>query len=159
MWGLAGCGCFGFGVVFPRILFVIALPSLLAQDNKARQPEAKTYVGSLNRAQQAYFIKNKTFTDSLEATGIGISAQTENYTYQIGIYETQPPVAISLAKPTQDSLKGYAGFVFLTPVDDSHFNTSTILCETATPVSRETPLPSPQPTASMECPAGFVGLN
>jgi len=43
-------------IIIIGILAAIALPSFLNQAAKARQSEAKTYVGSANRAQQAYYL-------------------------------------------------------------------------------------------------------
>lgn len=160
IWGLAGCGCLGFGVILLSILAAIALPSFLNQANKAREAEGKTYVGSLNRSQQAHFLEKEAFSDSIEALGLGIPAQTETYSYQVGVQPSQPPVAIALATPVQENIKGYVGFVFLTPEAESDsFISSAILCETIAPVSAASPLPSPTPTAFMECPAGFVVLD
>jgi type II secretion system protein G len=48
-------------IIIIGILAAIALPSFLNQANKAKQSEAKTYVGSMNRGQQAYFLENDTF--------------------------------------------------------------------------------------------------
>ena len=43
-------------IIIIGILAAIALPSFLNQANKARQSEAKSSVGALNRAQQAYYL-------------------------------------------------------------------------------------------------------
>ena len=61
------------------ILGAIALPNLLSCGNKAKQAEAKQYVRSMNRAQQAYFAEQGVFATSLDALGIGIKSQTTNY--------------------------------------------------------------------------------
>ena len=82
-------------IIIIGILSAIALPSFLNQANKARASEAKTYVGSMNRAQQAYFLENGNFafngadasltSDDLafSALGLGITPNTENYIYAI----------------------------------------------------------------------------
>jgi type II secretory pathway pseudopilin PulG len=44
------------------ILSAIALDSLLSRANKSKQTEAKLYTGSMNRAQQAYYLENTAFT-------------------------------------------------------------------------------------------------
>ncbi len=83
-------------IIIIGILSAIALPSFLNQANKAKQSEAKTYIGSMNRAQQAYYLENGNFafngsdasltTDALafSALGLGITPETENYSYAIG---------------------------------------------------------------------------
>ncbi|MGB5916292.1 MAG: type IV pilin-like G/H family protein, partial [Phormidesmis sp.] len=49
-------------IIIIGILSASALPSFLNQANKAKQSEAKTYTGSMNRAQQAYYLENSEFT-------------------------------------------------------------------------------------------------
>ncbi|HIK54809.1 MAG TPA: prepilin-type N-terminal cleavage/methylation domain-containing protein, partial [Synechococcales cyanobacterium M55_K2018_004] len=46
-------------IIIIGILSAIALPSFLNQANKARQSEASTYVGSMNRGQQAYYLEKR----------------------------------------------------------------------------------------------------
>ena len=81
-------------IIIIGILSAIALPSFLNQANKARASEAKTYVGSMNRGQQAYFLENGNFAyggapnlatpaDAFSALGLGITPNTENYSYAI----------------------------------------------------------------------------
>jgi type IV pilus assembly protein PilA len=41
-------------VIIIGVLAAVALPNLLSQVGKARESEAKTAVGSINRAQQSY---------------------------------------------------------------------------------------------------------
>ena len=42
-------------IIFIGILSAIALPSFLNQANKAKQSEAKQYIASINKGQQAYY--------------------------------------------------------------------------------------------------------
>ena len=72
-------------IIIIGILAAIALPSFLNQANKAKQSEAKTYVGSANRAQQAYFLENSEFAKSNEfgKLGLGVSTSTTNYEYTL----------------------------------------------------------------------------
>ena len=65
------------------------------------QSEAKTYIGSMNRAQQAYYLENGDFAtearmitiadadEALSVLGLGITPNTENYSYAIADYS--PP--------------------------------------------------------------------
>ncbi len=69
-------------IIIIGILSAIALPSFLNQANKAKQSEAKTYVGSMNRGQQAYYLENSDFTTEVNELGIGIKTQTELYDYK-----------------------------------------------------------------------------
>ncbi|NJR14899.1 MAG: prepilin-type N-terminal cleavage/methylation domain-containing protein [Calothrix sp. CSU_2_0] len=72
-------------IIIIGILSAIALPSFLNQANKAKQSEAQTYVGSMNRAQQAYYAENNEFADKdgFGKLGLGVSTDTTNYTYKI----------------------------------------------------------------------------
>jgi len=75
-------------IIIIGILAAIALPSFLNQANKAKQSEAKTYVGSINRAQQANFLEAGTFTDDMSDLGLGIRSLTENYKYDVDTLTT-----------------------------------------------------------------------
>lgn len=112
-------------IIIIGILSAIALPSFLSQADKARQSEGKANVGSLNRAQQTYYLENQTFTNNIASLGIGIS-NTNNYSYSaIAINSITNDVA-NKAKALNDDLKGYVGGVFKYTVAGT---TIVILCE------------------------------
>jgi type IV pilus assembly protein PilA len=69
-------------IVIIGILGAIALPSYLRHSAKARESEAKSTIGSMNRAQQAYFAENIAFASTVENLGIGIT-DSSNYRYSI----------------------------------------------------------------------------
>lgn len=122
-WGVATIlGIFG-------TLGFIALPSFLNCGNKAKQAEAKTYVGSINRAQQANFEEKKVFANSMEATGISLNAQTMNYNYSIQATKT---ATFQYGISRQENIKSYVGGVFVVPANTTNKSESTtvsILCE------------------------------
>jgi type IV pilus assembly protein PilA len=136
-------------IIIIGILSAIALPSFLSQANKAKQSEAKQYISSLNKGQQAFYAEKGTFvTDiaNLGSLGLGLKSITNNYTYGFGgqeggVYATAKGV---------DGLKDYAGGVTLVvaPGADAA-STQTILCE-----STDTPTTSKLPgfTMGVECP-------
>lgn len=73
-------------IIIIGILAAIALPAFLNQANKAKQSEAKTYVGSMNRGQQAYYLEKTAFViddKDFGKLGLGVATQTENYKYQV----------------------------------------------------------------------------
>jgi type IV pilus assembly protein PilA len=70
-------------IIIIGILAAIALPSFLNQASKARQSEAKTYVGSMNRANQTYYLEKQQFGPNLGALAVGIAFTTENYGYAV----------------------------------------------------------------------------
>lgn len=133
-------------IIIIGILSAIALPSFLNQANKARASEAKTYTGSVNRAQQAYFLEASNFitaqTDFAKLE-LGIKTQTENFVYRIdGTDLTAAFAGASIsAVPTTPTtstavLKGYGGFVAVGITSgggNGEATTITALCETLEP--------------------------
>ncbi|MDB9345592.1 type IV pilin-like G/H family protein [Nodularia spumigena CS-586/05] len=118
-------------IIIIGILSAIALPSFLNQANKAKQSEAKTYVGSLNKGQQAYFTEKSTFGTELNVLGVGINSATANYAYVSTGNVTR---ADSTGNSSVAVLRGYAGAVTLKSVGPTSDVTSiAILCETDVP--------------------------
>jgi type IV pilus assembly protein PilA len=109
VWALMGCGCLPL-VLIVLILAAIALPAFLNQANKARESEAKTYVGSMVRGQQAYFLEKGQFTASLPDLGLGIAPESESYRYTIS--PPQGNRVVITAVPKKPNLKSVAGAVF-----------------------------------------------
>jgi type IV pilus assembly protein PilA len=106
--------------------------------NKAIQSEARTYIGSINREQQDYFLKNNKFvttTSDLDKLGFGIESERIHYRYIIsGINlpykamalnvdsrsskdnsDARPTATISIAVTKRNDLKSYIGVVWTTP--------------------------------------------
>lgn len=119
-------------IIIIGILSAIALPSFLNQANKAKQSEAKTYVGSMNRAQQAYFLENDGFvtdTGSFGELGLGIAIETDNYKY--GVKASGSNVSNYADTAVTDSaLRSYQGGVIVgTLTDTNEVTTLAVLCE------------------------------
>ncbi|MBS3027686.1 MAG: type IV pilin-like G/H family protein [Dolichospermum sp. DET50] len=112
-------------IIIIGILSAIALPSFLNQAAKAKQSEAKTYIGSINRAQQSYRIENTSFAATFPNLQIGIPTQTTNYVYAI---PTADAVSTSVTATSQDagSLKSFSGGVVVL----TSGQTSAIACQT-----------------------------
>ncbi len=68
-------------IIIIGILAAIALPSFLNQANRAKQSEAETYIGTINRTQQAYRLENAAFSNEIALLGAGIKNDTNNYSY------------------------------------------------------------------------------
>ncbi|GBO51806.1 type IV pilin PilA [Pseudanabaena sp. lw0831] len=138
----------------PKDLEIIPLQSGVSS---ARQSEAKTYVGSMNRAQQAFFLEKNYFAGNLETLQVGIPSETANYKYQIIVLDSTKAVQnIAIAK--SDGLKSYTGLVYLakTPNDPEPY-TTTILCESLTATRQSPPkfILKPLP----DCPSGYEKIN
>ena len=136
-------------IIIIGILAAIALPSFLNQANKAKQAEAKTYIGSMNRAQQAFYLENDYFTEygtsgsGFGQLGLGIATQTVNYKYNIdgganaapaaGAAPAGASAATNQAQPIQgklSSLKAYIGGVSVGTIAATSEATSlAVLCE------------------------------
>ena len=120
-------------IIIIGILAAIALPSFLNQANKAKQSEARTYVGSMNRAQQAYYMeKSNVFASGIGELGLGIATSTTNYTYSItggggSTLVSNLATLVTAAAP----LRAYVGGVGTTTVvATSEATTTALLCET-----------------------------
>ncbi|MEH2014649.1 type IV pilin-like G/H family protein [Nostoc sp.] len=120
-------------IIIIGILSAIALPSFLNQANKAKQSEAKTYVGSLNKGQQAFFTEKGSF-GALADLGVGIKSQTVNYTYASAAQGTGTATnaySTSSLTGTSNVVRNYSGKVSLISEGTSSDATSiAILCET-----------------------------
>jgi prepilin-type N-terminal cleavage/methylation domain-containing protein len=121
-------------IIIIGILSAIALPSFLNQANKAKQSEAKTYVGSMNRAQQAYYLEKNAFAANANfgELGLGVATQTSNYKYAItggGTNTTQVTNYADTVVATAP-LKTYIGGVNVGSIQaTSEATTLAVLCE------------------------------
>ena len=116
-------------IIIIGILAAIALPSFLNQTTKAKQSEAKTYVATISKTQQAYFTEKGTFAPALTYLSLGTPTATDNYSY-IPLSTTDVAVAVgtSTLKP---NLKVYYGRVStgsITAISELYSNS--IICET-----------------------------
>lgn len=121
-------------IIIIGILSAIALPSFLNQAKKAKQSEAKTYVGSINRGQQAYMTENDTFGTDINLLGVGINTSTANYTYgtsSTGSGAGAYALSTSDQVVTSSGLKNYGGMVYLKAINaQSELTSVAFLCET-----------------------------
>ena len=77
-------------VIIIGVLAAIALPNLLGQVAKGRQAEARTNLGTVNRAQQAYRLENATFT---EISNLPVDTTTTYYSAVTGGIAENAPTA------------------------------------------------------------------
>ncbi|MBC6436463.1 pesticin, partial [Nostoc sp. HG1] len=108
-------------------------PSFLNQANKAKQSEAKTYIGSLNKGQQAYYTEKGAF-GVLADLGVGIKSETVNYKYASvsnGTGTASQAISVSSLTGVSTVIRNYGGKVSLITEGTSSDATSiAILCET-----------------------------
>ncbi|MDM7325712.1 MAG: type IV pilin-like G/H family protein [Thermosynechococcus sp. Uc] len=98
-------------VIIIAILSAIALPSMLNQAIKAREAQAKTNIGAVNRAQQAYRLAHPTFTNNIANLQIGFS-DTPDYNYAITVANSN--YAEFQATPERAELKAFTGCTYAT---------------------------------------------
>ena len=109
--------------------------------NPVSKPEAKHYVGTMNWAQQEYFVENQenhanpgtgVFANDIRKLNrqfkITIPRETKNYQYLLRATDT---ATFHYAIAKKKELKGYVGAVFM--VETAELGTSAILCETTDP--------------------------
>lgn len=125
-------------VIIIGILAAIALPSLLGQVSKAKQAEAKNYVGAVNRSQQAFFLENQVFATTLGSLQAGIKSQTDNFSYVIPTTSTSAGSFVQInAVARKTALKSYYGATY-TAVGDaatSEALTLAVACESVAPTT------------------------
>lgn len=159
LWVLGGLGCGCFSLIIVGIIAAIALPSLLGQANKGKQAEAKQYVGSMLRAQQAYLLEKGKFSSSIEDLAIGIKPETINYRYKI-VPQTGNKSVMITAQSKIASLKSYSGAVFTTKQGGAE-TTLTGICETDKPTTTPPGIKFTlaNGVGAVECPPGSTLLG
>src|SRR4028119_1622553 len=114
-------------IIIIGILSAIALPAFLNQANKAKQSEAKQYVASINKGQQAYFAENTIFGTQVDYLGLGLKTQTTNYQYKLN--NVTGGQANATATPANtETLRAFGGSVSLVDAGEAK-TTQTVLCE------------------------------
>jgi len=121
---------------------------------RAKQDEGKSTISSLNKAQQAYYLENSRFASNFGQLGVGISAETGNYSYKVAVVNTRSARSTASGKDTR--IRSYTGAVF---VIGSGNNATTIagICE-SNRASRTPPLMPRLVRNNIQCPAGSTKL-
>ncbi|WP_094678489.1 type IV pilin-like G/H family protein [Hydrocoleum sp. CS-953] len=141
-------------LIFGVVVFSIVLPSFLNQAHVNKQSEAKQYISSINKGQQAYYAKNGEFSDNIPDLGLGASSETANYSYKIKrvnsmtviitgtnknkksyyhkpinlpFFGTRLPFSQRIRLP-ENALKSYSGIVYI-----KDGTTQTMICKTDKP--------------------------
>lgn len=115
-------------VMIGGLLAAIALPSFLNQSNKAKQVEAKLYLGSLNRAQQAYMLEHLHFTSNPDKLSVVLTPST-NYQFSIVVSSPDRLYAIHHAESLHSTLHSYVGMTAIVQQTSGEAATSSVVCE------------------------------
>jgi prepilin-type N-terminal cleavage/methylation domain-containing protein len=101
-------------IIIIGILAAIALPSFLNQTAKARQAEAKSYIGALNKGQHAYYSEKLIFSDDIRRLGVGLTSSTQNYQYTAeGVPALLTDRITNKATAINAAIRSYAGVVVM----------------------------------------------
>jgi len=125
------------------------------------QAEAKQYVASMMRAEQAHYLEKGTFSNNLNDLGLGIKPETKNYRYRIFLYRDRAKAAMLAGIPKKAGIKTYIGFVNVAKIPgNNELTTITTLCESneARPLLPKMPSSFPNAGAA-ECPTGFQTIG
>lgn len=134
-----------------------------------RETEGKTYAGSINRAQQAYYLDNGEFSLDFQELGLGIALNTDNYglrilapmsSKEIGLQNDLQQV-VTIAQAKEENLSSYLGYVV--DIFDASSGAvkpqpTGILCE----IKPDQPLPTTMPKiigGKLVCPQGYSQIN
>lgn len=91
-------------IIIVGVLSAIALPSYLSQASKVRGAEAKSILGSINRAQQAYRLENATMASSYAV--LGVQNNSKFYSYEVAAIDANNA---TIATTTQNAeLRAYS---------------------------------------------------
>lgn len=114
-------------IIIIGILAAIALPSFLNQAAKAKQSEAKSYVGAVMRAQQSYRMEKPQFALTTIELELGIPTQTQDYTYSI-VSADDLSTQFTAITTDPSTLRSYAAMIRVT-----QGLTMTVACQTKRP--------------------------
>jgi hypothetical protein len=147
----------GFGLV--GLIVLIVLPSFLNQSNKCCVLYTRSIVGALLRSQQAFFIENGRFVNSLDeimkASNIQIDRKSqESHDFSM---ETTLDRVIVRANTKKSPLKSYVGAVFRLnkPMKDTGAETAGIVCEAKMPGQQ----PLQPPLNAQTCGTGSMKID
>ncbi len=140
--------------------------------DKSNQAEAKTYISSMNRGQQAYYVEKNTFSNSIDDLRLEIKKDTSAYSYRIlspmnpvqNVEELKPSPLdesrkIAFATPKKPGFKSYIGIAWIFPISDGKLTTKRILCESGQEgILYQSILPKIS-NNEISCPPGFEVLR
>lgn len=114
-------------VIIIGVLAAVALPNLLGQVGKARESEAKSTIGALNRAQQARYTEKSAFEAStinnLEVPVNTSSTSTSNY-----YYYSVPAEGVQLATGINNGTNGTRDYAGGVAYNSTNLTFSSVVC-------------------------------
>ncbi|EGK87703.1 hypothetical protein D0A34_07000 [Microcoleus vaginatus PCC 9802] len=136
------------------VVFSPVSEAQVSQTLKAKESQAKKFVGSMNKAQQLYYAEKAGFTSSvsnlLVYLGLQVKPNSASYSYSIGMVKKGAVFNYGVSK--QANLKSFVGGVFLVGN-----KTQTILCLNAAP-GKTKPANPTNTKGVLECAAGTAKI-
>ena len=111
---------------------------------------ARIYIGTFNRAQQAYRLEHPTFATRFSDLEVGVDTETETYTYEIVLANARQ--AVTIAWPNRPGLRTIVGIV---DAYDGRSSAKLCLSQATTVVSPHVPIFAPGAEPEVTCPSGF----
>lgn len=131
-------------------------PTAMSQGNQAGQSEGRTYVGSMNRAQQAFYLENNKFATSIDQLGLGIKPESDSYSLKIENSAADQVVMTATAKKPE--LKSYTGVVAVDTVN-GQATTISYLCESEQGSAPPPSISGKVKSTGFQCPTGSVQVR
>ena len=116
-------------IIILGILAAIALPNLLIQGNRARETEAQSLLGSINRSQQTFRFTTGTFADNLDLLQVNFDEQYYNYAVEETDGETAVTHQATAVAAFDQDIRNYASGVYYFP---NERRLLAIICESNT---------------------------
>jgi type IV pilus assembly protein PilA len=139
-------------IVIIGVLSAIALPSYLNQAAKTRASEAKSFLGTINRSQQAYRLERNTFASSLADLDVQITGKY--YVYSVGGGSSSSSTTAK-AQNNQAAMK-----VSSAGVNQTGDSFTQIICETVdTQLVNTAPTVPIVNTLPLTCPANYANMQ
>lgn len=127
---------------------------------RSARSEGRTYIGSMNRAQQAYYLEEESFSTEIPFLGLGIQAETNHYRY--GIVDDESTLlarrVVQYALSKGEISPSYLGVVFVEfNANAEAVRTYSTLCESvgAGTISPEDIAAIALPDDLSRCPSGW----
>ncbi|NJN56253.1 MAG: hypothetical protein HC879_01530 [Leptolyngbyaceae cyanobacterium SL_5_9] len=139
--------------------YALTQPRQLDQPLSGEQ-EGWSYIGSMNRAQQAYYLEHMEFASTLRQLGLGISEETNFYQYAVVPQSDLSRGVIMTAQSKSDELRSFTSAVWVVGIrlGSSVVESTTMaaICETeqASTTPPEMVLPTDITQTSISCPPG-----
>lgn len=104
---------------------------IVRSQNQPKEAEAQINLRAMLRGQQAYFMENGRFTESLATLGLGLPQETQDYRYEISLDNSpsNDKVVIVRAIAQNDTLRSQAAAIAMT----ASGNPSEVMCQSQTP--------------------------